>query len=82
MSRRFTKDRLAEAGEKSARRAQAEHKGLDFSCEFRGVCDEAGSIDPDAKTTKNSQAAFEWTVRATSVALVIITSTGAPRAPV
>ena len=62
MARRFTKDRLSEAGEKSARRAQAEHKGLDFSCEFRGVCDEAGNIDSDAKIMKNSLASFEWRV--------------------
>ena len=67
MARRFTKDRLSEAGEKSARRAQAEHSGLVFNCVFRGVCDEEGNIDSDAKITKNSLASFEWTVRATNV---------------
>ena len=67
MARRFTKDRLSEAGEKSARRAQAEHRDLVFNCVFRGVCDEEGNIDSDAKIKNNSLASFEWTVRATNV---------------
>ena len=67
MARRFNKDRLSEAGEKSARRAQAEHRDLLFGCALRGVSDEAGNIDPNAKITKNSLASFEWTVRAANV---------------
>ena len=62
MSRRYTKVRLAEAGEKSARRTQAEHRDLVFGCVFRGVNDEAGNIDPNTKITATSQAAFEWRV--------------------
>ena len=67
MSRRFTNDRLAEAGEKSARRAQAEHRDLVFSCEFRGVCDEAGIIDPNAKILQASLCSFEWRVHSGGV---------------
>ena len=62
MSRRFTKDRLSEAGEKSARRAQAEHKGLEFNCVFRGVCDEEDDIDSDAKLLQASLCSFAWRV--------------------
>ena len=67
MLRRFTKDRLSEVGQRSARRAQADHKDLIFSCDFKGINDEAGTVDPNLKITKNSEATFEWTARATNV---------------
>ena len=65
MSLRFMKDRLVEAGRVSARRAQAEHKGVILACEFKGVCGEAGDIDPNGKIRKTSNVCFEWTARTT-----------------
>ena len=63
MSCRFTKDRLSQAGHRAARRAQAEHIDLNFNCDFKGINDEQGNVEPIVRIAATDQAAFEWRVR-------------------